>query len=138
MEKILNRLLRFPWLTLAVILVISAGFFIVMRANTRMETDLDKYMPQKHSAFVYSNQAEEWFNIKDGIIIGIESKDGICNPRTIEKIKDLIPIPNRNVSLANCIFEGLHEIWVPSNRSNLCFFVFIENRGNSLLQSLNV
>jgi len=89
MEKILNRLLRFPWLTLAVILIISAGFFIVMRINTRMETDLDKYMPQKHSAFVYSNQAEEWFNIKDGIIIAIESKDGIYNPRTIEKIKDL-------------------------------------------------
>ena len=89
MEKILNRLLRLPWLTLLVILIISAGFFIVMRANTRMETDLDKYMPQKHSAFVYSNQAEEWFNIKDGIIIAIENKDGIYNPGTIEKIKDL-------------------------------------------------
>ena len=89
MEKILNRLLKLPWLTLVVILIISAGFFIVMRVNTRMETDLDKYMPQKHSAFVYSNQAEEWFNIKDGILIAIENKDGIYNPRTIEKIKDL-------------------------------------------------
>ena len=42
-----------------------------------METDLDKYMPQEHPAFVYSNQAEEWFNIQDGIIIAIENPRGI-------------------------------------------------------------
>ena len=54
-----------------------------------METDLDKYMPQNHPAFVYSNQAEEWFNIKDGIIIAIENQDGIYNSGTIKKVKDL-------------------------------------------------
>ena len=35
-----------------------------MIENSRMETDLDEYMPQDHPAFVYSDQAEEWFNIK--------------------------------------------------------------------------
>ena len=54
-----------------------------------METDLDKYMPQQHPAFVYSNMAEEWFNIKDGIIIAIENQNGIYNPGTIKKIKDI-------------------------------------------------
>jgi hypothetical protein len=44
---------------------------MIMKSNTRMETDLDKYMPEQHPAFVYSNMAEEWFNIKDGIIIAI-------------------------------------------------------------------
>ncbi|RKY72172.1 MAG: hypothetical protein DRP97_01030 [Candidatus Latescibacterota bacterium] len=89
MEKILNRLLKYPWLVLAVILIISAGFFKVMKSNSRMETDLDKYMPQEHPAFVYSDQAEEWFDIKDGIIIAIENRDGIYNPGTLRKIKDL-------------------------------------------------
>lgn len=89
MENILNRLLKYPWLVLVVIFIISAGFFKVMKTNSRMETDLDKYMPQEHPAFVYSNQAEEWFDIKDGIIIAIENKDGIYNQGTIKKIKDL-------------------------------------------------
>ncbi|MCK5148122.1 MMPL family transporter [bacterium] len=89
MEKILNKLLKKPWLVLVVFLIMTVGFFKVMKSNSRMETDLDKYMPQHHPAFVYSNQAEEWFNIKDGIIIAIENQDGIYNPGTIQKVKDL-------------------------------------------------
>jgi len=89
MENILNRLSKYPWLVLVVILIISGGFLKIMKTNSRMETDLDKYMPQKHPAFLYSNQAEEWFDIKDGIIIAIENKDGIYNSGTIKKIKDL-------------------------------------------------
>ncbi len=54
-----------------------------------METDLDEYMPTDHPAFVYSNQAEEWFNIKDGIIIAIEHPEDVYNPGTLQKVKDL-------------------------------------------------
>ncbi len=89
MEKLLNKFLKSPRLILIIILIISIGFFRVMRSNSRMETDLDKYMPQHHPAFVYSNQAEEWFNIQDGIIIAIENPEGIYNTQTIEKIKSL-------------------------------------------------
>jgi len=89
MEKLLNKLLKYPWLILALILITSVGFFKVMKSNSRMETDLDKYMPQNHPAFVYSNKAEEWFNIKDGIIIAIENQEGIYNSGTIQKVKDL-------------------------------------------------
>jgi len=89
MEKLLKRMLKYPWLILGVILVLSTGFFISMKNNTRMETNMDKYMPQSHPAFVYSSLAEEWFNINDGIIIAIENKDGIYNEGTLEKIKAL-------------------------------------------------
>lgn len=89
METILKHLLRYPKMVLLAILVITAGFFLLMKENTRMETDLDEYMPESHPAFVYSNQAEEWFNIKDGIIIAIENRDGIYNSVTLEKIKSL-------------------------------------------------
>ena len=54
-----------------------------------METNLDKYMPEEHPAFVYSDQAEEWFNIKDGIIIAIENQNGIYNKETLDIIKAL-------------------------------------------------
>ena len=89
MEKLLNKMLKYPWLVLVVFVILTAGFFKVMKSNSRMETDLDKYMPQNHPAFIYSNQAEEWFNIKDGIIIAIENQEGIYNSGTIQKVKDL-------------------------------------------------
>jgi len=84
METLLNKLLKKPWLVLVIFLFMTVGFFKVMKSNSRMETDLDKYMPQHHPAFVYSNQAEEWFNIKDGIIIAIENQKGIYNSGAAE------------------------------------------------------
>ncbi len=89
MVQILERLLKYPKTVLLVILLITIAFMAAMKQNTRMETDLDKYMPEEHPAFVYSNQAEDWFDIKDGIIIAIENKDGIYNYETLKKVKDL-------------------------------------------------
>jgi hypothetical protein len=76
-------------LILLVIAAITVFFMQQIRQKSRMETNLDKYMPQNHPAFVYSDQAEEWFNIKDGILIAIENPDGIYNSVTLEKIRDI-------------------------------------------------
>ena len=89
MKRFMNTVLDHPWLVLTVLLAISAGFFAVMVTKIRMETDLDEYMPQSHPAFVYSNQAEEWFDIKDGIIIAVEHPKSIYNSGTLDKIKSL-------------------------------------------------
>ncbi len=89
MEKLLNKLLNYSWITMIAILVITALFFIKMKENTRMETDLDKYMPQNNPAFVYSDKAEEWFGINDGIIVAIENKNGIFNTATLDTLKQL-------------------------------------------------
>lgn len=89
MFNLLEKLLKRPILVLTVFLGITVFFVMEMKNNTRMETDLDKYMPQDHPAFVYSDKAEEWFDIKDGIIIAIENVDGIYNTGTLTKIKKL-------------------------------------------------
>src|SRR6056297_1941965 len=89
MLKIIYKIIRSPKTTLAIILLLSAVFFVVMKQNSRMETDLDDYMPQEHPAFVYSNQAAEWFNIQDGVIIAIENDKGVYRSATLQKIKDL-------------------------------------------------
>jgi len=89
MKRSLFRIFEHPWIVASVLIVISAFFLWKMVTNSRMETDLDEYMPQQHPAFVYSNQAEEWFDIKDGIIIAVEHPDSIYNPTTLVKIKDL-------------------------------------------------
>ncbi|OHD26092.1 MAG: hypothetical protein A2064_05790 [Spirochaetes bacterium GWB1_66_5] len=77
------------WAVVLAALAVTAGFFVLLAGNIRIETDLDKYMPQEHPAFVYSNQAEEWFDIKDGIIIAIEHPQTLFNPGTLGKIRDL-------------------------------------------------
>lgn len=89
MEKLLKKLLNYAWLSMIVIFAISIFFFIEMKKNSRMETDLDEYMPHDHPAFVYSDKAEEWFNIKDGIIIALENKKGVFNTETLDTLKQL-------------------------------------------------
>jgi len=89
MEKLLNRLLKLPWITLLLTVIISVVFFYFMTQNSKMETDLDKYMPQDHPAFVYSDMAEEWFGINDGIIVALENKNGIYNSETLDTLKKL-------------------------------------------------
>ena len=89
MENFLNKLLKYKWLSMLIILLISVVFIRVMKQNTTMETDLDKYMPQDHPAFVYSDKAESWFDINDGIIIAIENKNGIYNTETLDTLKQL-------------------------------------------------
>jgi len=89
MTNLLTKLLNFKWLSLAGIILISAFFIVEMKENTTMETNLDKYMPQDHPAFIYSDKAEGWFNIQDGIIIALENKDGIFNTETLDTLKKL-------------------------------------------------
>lgn len=89
METLLKKSLNLPWLSIAMTIVLSAVFFYFMSQNSKMETNLDKYMPQDHPAFIYSDQAEEWFGINDGIIVAIENKNGIYNTATIDTLKQL-------------------------------------------------
>ncbi|MGH4039080.1 MAG: efflux RND transporter permease subunit [Sphaerochaeta sp.] len=89
MYRFLTSFLKHPFIVLGSILLISIGFMFPLKTNTRIETDLDKYMPQSNPAFVYSNQAEDWFSINDGIIIAIENPNGIYQSETLEKVKDI-------------------------------------------------
>lgn len=89
MEALFKKTIKHPWLIVLISVVISAAFMTVIKSKSRMETNLDKYMPQDHPAFVYSDKAEAWFDIKDGIIIAIENPQGIYNSVTLKKVKDL-------------------------------------------------
>ncbi len=83
---------KWNYLALGIIIIIISGsvwFTIILMNNARMETNLEEYMPSDHPAFVYSDQAEDWFNIKDGVLIAIENSDGIYNSGTLEKIKEI-------------------------------------------------
>ncbi len=85
----IKSLRMYSWIFILLVMAISAWFMVELAGNARMETDLDKYMPQDHPAFVYSDQAEAWFNIKDGILIAIENPEGIYNTGTLDKIREI-------------------------------------------------
>ncbi len=89
MEKHLLKLLPYSKKILLIILLLTIAAAISMKLNSRIETNLDKYMPQNHPAFKYSNTAEKWFDIKDSVIIAIHSEDTIYNYRTLKKIKKI-------------------------------------------------
>ncbi|NOZ34282.1 MAG: RND family transporter [Chlorobi bacterium] len=89
MSKILIKLLKSPWVIIGATIVITIMFFFVMKDNSRMETDLNKYMPAANPAFIYSDKAEQIFGIKDGIIVAVENQDGIFNTETLDTLKQL-------------------------------------------------
>lgn len=89
MERFFGWVTRHPLAVILVIIGLTAAAGYQARTGSRMETDLDEYMPADHPAFVYSDQAEGWFNIRDGIVIAVENPEGIYNPATLQKIKEL-------------------------------------------------
>ncbi len=89
MSKLLTRFLKSPWVIIGVTLIVTVMFFFVMKDNSRMETNLDKYMPESNPAFIYSDKAEAIFGIKDGIIVAVENQDGIFNTETLDTLKHL-------------------------------------------------
>ncbi len=89
MKTFFNRVSRFPILTVLIVVVITVIFGAAAVKGFRIETDLDEYMPNDHPAFVYARQAEEWFNIADGVLVAVYNPDGIYRSETLEKIRAL-------------------------------------------------
>ncbi len=89
MKKITHFVLQHSKLTLAILVLGTIASIYSIQANFKLETNLDTYMPKAHPAFVYSDKAEETFDIRDAIMIAIENKEGIYNATTFRKIKEL-------------------------------------------------
>jgi hydrophobe/amphiphile efflux-3 (HAE3) family protein len=78
-----------PILTLLILLAITSYFSYEIYDNARIETNLDKYMPENHPAFENSDYYEELFDIDDSIVVAIENKNGIYNKATFKQIIDI-------------------------------------------------
>lgn len=89
MRRITEYIIKFKWLVTIFLLGLTAWALYAIKSESRLETDLDEYMPADHAAFVYSDSAEALFDIKDAIVIAISNKEGIYNPTTLEKVKEL-------------------------------------------------
>lgn len=85
----MQKLLKWNKVILVLIVLTTVVSMISIKKNIYIESDLDKYMPKSHPAFVYSDKVEEIFDIRDAIVIAIENKNGIYNSTTLKKIKSI-------------------------------------------------
>lgn len=89
MRKLTDFVLNYSKSILFMILIVTGLSVYSILENFALETDLEKYMPNDHPAFIYSDKAEEMFDIRDAIMIAIENKGGVYNEGTFKKIKAL-------------------------------------------------
>jgi len=89
MRKLLTRIAQKPLIVVIVILALTVLFIAAIAENAQLVTDLDKYMPSDHPAFVFSDDAEDLFGIEDAVLIAVEHPESIYNPGTLEKIKHI-------------------------------------------------
>ncbi len=85
----MNNLLKWNKIILILLVLITGASIFSIKKNIYLETNLDKYMPKTHPAFVYSDKVEEIFDIRDAIMIAVENKNGIYNPETLKKVKKI-------------------------------------------------
>ncbi len=86
MRTFFSTVSRRPVTTILIVVAITIGFVILTANGFRIEADLDEYMPGNHPAFVFSEEAEKWFGIADGVLIAISHPDGVFRPETLGKI----------------------------------------------------
>jgi len=88
-------------------ITILAG--ISLFSSFRMETNLDEYMPKTHPAFIYSEEANERFLIKDSILIAVEHPDSIYNPETLGKLIEIEEALHSIEELADSRLQSIHS-----------------------------
>ena len=73
-------------------LVIATTVIAVMQLpKLRTETNLESMFPDDHPVITYNDLAEEWFEVKDAIVIGVFNKgaNGIYNSDSLSLIKEI-------------------------------------------------
>ncbi len=90
MKRFFELVIRFPRLTILIILALSI-FFASQLSKVRLETDVDVYLPDDHPAVIYEDLVDEIFNYQESMMIAVfnEGPDGVFNPITLGKIKRL-------------------------------------------------
>ena len=69
MKKFTHIVLRNYRLILVLIVLGTLANLYSIKQNFALETDLETYMPKSHPAFIFSDKAEEQFDIRDAILI---------------------------------------------------------------------
>ncbi len=110
MKRFLTFVIDHPRITIIIAVVLTVLFFMNMK-GTRMETDIEAFLPQNHPAIVFDNLVEDIFGVKSDMMLSVVNRgpDGIYNTESLallkrltEKLKGMKGINSEDVdSLAN-------------------------------------
>jgi hypothetical protein len=106
--KIFAAIVKRPLAALLVVAGITILAGISVFSSFRMETNLDEYMPKTHPAFIYSEEANERFLIKDSILIAVEHPESIYNPGTLGKLIEIEDALHSIEELADSRVQSIH------------------------------
>ncbi|OHD21532.1 MAG: hypothetical protein A2Y38_17995 [Spirochaetes bacterium GWB1_59_5] len=110
MKKFFKSALGHPYAVMVLALGVTALAVLSVVSGFRMETNLDTYMPRTHPAFVFSDEADERFMIRDAILVAVEHPDSVFNPATLQKLidieDDLLALEGLSGARVNSIHTG--------------------------------
>jgi len=77
--------------TIIFLLIIATGAFVSQLPKLRAETNLESMFPDNHPVVAYNDLVEEWFEVKDAVVIGVfnEGETGIFNKGTLSLVKEI-------------------------------------------------
>lgn len=108
MKRVFKPIFDHPVLSIMFVILLTIAAAVPILMNFRMETNLDKYMPSDHPAFAYSAEAEDRFQIRDGILIAIEHPDSVFNTGTLAKIAALETALRSIEELSSVRIQSVH------------------------------
>ncbi len=92
------------------ILLVTLFFGWHMR-KVEFNNSIEELLPEDHPSVLQDEEIKQVFNSREMILIGVVAEDGIFNPRTLRKVKDLTELAWQ-VSVADARDERELEAWV--------------------------
>ncbi len=90
MRRFLSFVIDHPRLTILIVTVLTVFFFFNLK-GTRMETDIEAFLPQHNPAIVFDNMVEDIFGVKSDMMLTVVNKgpEGIYNTGSLALLKRL-------------------------------------------------
>jgi predicted RND superfamily exporter protein len=71
------------------IILLITGFFGWQMRNVKLNNSIQELLPADHSSVAQDKELKQVFNSREMILIGLVREDGIFNPETLQKVKDI-------------------------------------------------
>jgi predicted RND superfamily exporter protein len=83
-----ETILRYPKSVVALILLVTL-FFGWHARKVELNNSIEELLPQGHPSVIQDKELKHVFNSREMILIGVVREDGIFNPTTLRKVKEL-------------------------------------------------
>ena len=87
-DRFYRIILAYPRAVIGLVLAVT-GFFAWQATRVELNNSIEAILPQGHPAVLQDHEIKRVFNSREMILIGLLNDEGIFNPRTLQKVRDL-------------------------------------------------